>query len=81
VRVSNKFERELRKLGRADQDRIWKLLEEIQEEPHSYKLLSGQLSGMRSARTGDLRLLFIIEEKEKRIVLLQVGYRERVYEG
>jgi mRNA interferase RelE/StbE len=80
VRVSNKFERDLRKLGRNDQDRVWKVLEEIQKEPYSYKPLGGQLSGMRSARVGDLRVLFTVEENEKRIVLLYVGHRERVYE-
>jgi len=81
TKVSNSFERDFRKLGHADRDRIWKLLEQIQEEPHSYKPLSGQLSGMRSARVGDLRVLYIVEENEKRIVLLRVGHRERVYEG
>lgn len=81
IRVANSFEKDLKKLRQADRERIWKVLEEIQETPYSYKSLSGQLSGTRSARVGDLRVLYVIAENEDRIILLHVGHRERVYEG
>jgi addiction module RelE/StbE family toxin len=80
VRVANSFQRDLRKLTHQDRDRVWKALEEISESPYSNKPLSGQLFGTRSARIGDLRILYIIEEGERRIILLHVGHRERVYE-
>ncbi len=81
IRVANSFEKDLRKLRLADRERVWKMLEELQRYPHSYKLLSGQLAGTRSARIGNLRVLYIIEESERRVILLHVGQRERVYEG
>jgi mRNA interferase RelE/StbE len=81
VRVANSFERDLRKLRQEDGGRIWRALEEIQESPYAYKPLGGQLAGTRSARVGNLRVLYIIEEKERRIVLLHAGHRERVYES
>ena len=40
----------------------------------------GQLAGTRSARIGDLRIIYTVDEAEKRAILLHVGYRERVYE-
>jgi addiction module RelE/StbE family toxin len=80
LRVSNAFERQLRRLKPRDRERAWVIIEEIQQDPHVYKSLSGQLSGTRSARAGDLRIIYAVDETEKRVFLLQVGHRERVYE-
>ena len=80
IRVSNTFERQLRKLRPRDRERVWTVIKEIQEAPYSYKQLTGQLTGTRSARKGELRILYAVDEDEKRVVLLYVGYRERVYE-
>jgi len=80
IRVSNAFERQLRRLRSQDRQRVWTVLDEIERDPHSYKPLSGQLSGTRSASAGDLRIIYAIDEVEKRVILLHVGHRERVYE-
>ena len=80
LRVSNAFERKLRRLKPRDRERAWTIIDEIQRDPYSYRSLSGQLSGTRSARAGDLRIIYVIDEPEKRIILLHVGHRERVYE-
>ena len=80
LRVSNAFERQLRRLKPEDRERVWTVINEIQQAPHSYKPLGGQLSGTRSARTGDLRIIYALDESEKRVVLLHVGHRERAYE-
>ncbi len=80
IRVSNTFERELRRLGHSDRGRVWKAIAEIQDFPYSNKELTGQLADTRSARVGSLRIIYAIDDKGKRIILLHVGYRERVYE-
>jgi addiction module RelE/StbE family toxin len=80
IRVANTFERELRRLGHSDRGRIWKAIAEIQESPYSNKELAGQLADTRSSRVGGLRIIYAIDDKEKRIILLHVGHRERVYE-
>ena len=80
LRVSNAFERQLRRLKTQDRERAWTTIDGILQDPHSYKSLSGQLSGTRSARVGDLRIIYAIDETEKRIILLYIGHRERVYE-
>ncbi len=80
LRVSNAFERQLRRLKPRDQERTWSVIDEVQQDPHSYKPLGGRLSGTRSARAGNLRIIYAIDETEKRIILLHVGHRERVYE-
>jgi mRNA-degrading endonuclease RelE of RelBE toxin-antitoxin system len=80
LRVSNTFERQLRRLGRRDRERVWKAVHEIEASPYSYKPLGGQLAGTNSARVGNLRIVYAVDEPAKRVVLLYVGPRERVYE-
>ncbi len=80
LRLSNASKRQLRRLGRRERARTWELIAKIQEDPYSYKPLSGQLSGTRSARTGNLRVIYAVDETEERIILIYLGYRERVYE-
>ncbi len=80
IRVTNTFEKQLRKLTQRDRERVSRLISDVQESPYLYKSLSGQLSSAKSARVGDIRLVYTIDEKQKLVVLLYVGQRERVYE-
>lgn len=80
LRVSNTFKRELRRLKQIDRERIWGLIQQIVEAPYSHKALTGQLRDTRSARLGSLRIIYAVDEHEKRVILLHVGFRERVYE-
>jgi mRNA interferase RelE/StbE len=80
LRITNSFGRHLRKLGKTDRDRVWKALHELEASPYSFKALTGQLSGTRSARVGNLRVIYAVDEQQKRIILLYVAARERVYE-
>ncbi len=80
IRVTNTFERQLKKLTQRDRERVWRLIGEVQESPYLYKSLSGQLSSARSARVGDIRLIYTVDGNQKLVVLLHVGHRERVYE-
>ncbi len=53
----------------------------MNKDPYSYKALGGQLAGTHSARTGGLRVIYAIDEKLKKpVILLYVGHRESVYE-
>lgn len=70
----------MKKLAQRDRERVLKLIAEVQDAPYSYKPLGGQLSSARSARAGDLRLIYAVDESQKLIVLLQAGHRERIYE-
>ena len=80
LRVSNAFERELRRLKQVDRERTWGIIQQIQEAPYSHKALIRKFRGTISARLGNLRIIYTVNEREKRVILLHVGYRERVYE-
>ena len=51
----------------------------ILSDPYSGKVLLDELAGLRSFRVGSLRLIYRIKET-KRIELVAIGPRERIYE-
>ncbi len=79
--VSNTAKRQLRRLGRRDAERIHKLIDRILDAPYAYKALSGELAGTRTDRIGNLRVIYAIGEKEKRIIIIYAGHRESIHEG
>jgi len=79
--ISNTAKRQMKRLGRQERERIYELIDRILDAPYSYKPLSGELLGTRTARTGNLRVIFSVDEKEKRLRIIYAGHRERVYEG
>lgn len=79
--LSNTAKRQLKRLGRQERERIYALIDRILEAPYTYKPLSGELSGTRTARIGNLRVIYAVDEKEKRVNIIYAGHRERVYEG
>ncbi|MBI4430675.1 MAG: type II toxin-antitoxin system RelE/ParE family toxin [Candidatus Omnitrophica bacterium] len=47
--------------------------------PAGTKKLSGKLIGVWRVRIGDFRLLYEIDDKSKRVVLLDLGHRRQIY--
>lgn len=42
---------------------MYSIIKEIIEDPYSYKELKGQLKNLRSARFGDFRIIYRINER------------------
>ncbi len=56
------------------------MLGAMSENPHrAGKPLVGQLEGLRSARRGDFRVIYEIEEDTRTVVVLRVQHRSDVY--
>jgi len=64
----------------TNRQRARQLIKEIQVNPYAFKELGGKLRGLRSARFGDYRIIFAIDERQKVVILFSVRPRERVYE-
>jgi len=43
------------------------------------KPLQGELSSLRSARSGDYRVLFRVDEPDRRLLIIRVDHRAHVY--
>lgn len=79
VIITNPFDRGMRRLMPSDRERAQQLIKEIQTEPYTFKELSGKLKGLRSARFGNHRIIYAIDEKQKAVVLSSIRPRERAY--
>lgn len=78
--ITNPFDRGMRKLMPDDRDRARQLIKEIQTEPYGFKELGGRLKGLRSARFGNYRIVYSIDERQRAVILASVRPRERAYE-
>lgn len=80
IEVSATAERQLRKLPRADQLRIVKVIRALVHEPRprGCRRLSGYGDVYR-VRTGVIRILYSVEDARLLVILLKVGHRKDVY--
>ena len=79
VTLKHSAEKELDALQTAIQERIIKRLLTLEENPRpaGIKKLQGQES--YRLRVGDYRVLYIIDDKNKQVVVMAVGHRREVY--
>jgi len=74
------FSREFDKLPKNVKERILEALEKTAEIPYAGTKLRGKLEGLWRWRIGKYRVIYLIDEKEKAIVFLDVGLRKTIYE-
>ena len=80
IHFTDKALKQLKKLDKADQERIIKALERIRIRPETYltKLVGDQ--GYR-LRVGDYRIILDIIEQKLIILVLMVGHRKNIYKN
>ena len=74
------FTKQFDKLPRASKEQILKGLEKAANEPYTGMRLYGKLAGLWKWRMGKYRVIYMIDEKENKIVFLDVGLRKSIYE-
>lgn len=79
VVTTNRFRKDERKLDSKTRGRMYDVILQIAEDPYSYKELKGELKNLRSARFGDFRIIYKINEKQKFVEFIAVGHRGSVY--
>jgi len=75
---------DLKALGKANARRVLKVIDDRIKngEPHkSGKALRGDLAGCRRIRTGDMRIVYQVNEDEVTILIIAVGPRKNIYES
>lgn len=72
--------RDIKKLDLVVQKRLKTFLEKLSQNPlpQSKKLTSSDL-GQYRARLGNYRIIFDLDHKEERLVILKVGHRKEIY--
>ena len=67
------------KLSLKKKRQIKEAIERIAQKPDIGKRLSHELSGLRSHRSGDYRIIYRIYHDQILIVILAIGYRKDIY--
>lgn len=76
--VSEKANRQIKKLPLLIKDRIYHSLQRIKIRPHHFlKSLSG--SNYFRLRVGDYRLILDIKNDKLVVIVLEVGHRKKIY--
>jgi mRNA interferase RelE/StbE len=79
IRVPNEVAELIRSLHPQLKRKVKASLTSIQKNPRSGKALRGELEGLWSTRVSRLRLIYRIGRR-RRIELIALGPRERIYE-
>ena len=73
------FKREFKKLPKNVKERILDAILKTVTNPYAGTRLHGELQGLWRWRVGKYRVVYMINEKEKTIVFLDVGLRKVIY--
>ena len=74
-----KFLDKLSKNNKKQVIAIFKAINTIKDNPHVYKKMKGQFKGTKRKRQGDYRIIFDIDDKNNRIIILDIGKRNTIY--
>lgn len=78
--LTKSFTREFDKLPKNVKEKILEALTKAAETPYAGTKLRGKLEGLWRWRVGKHRVIYLIDEKEKALVFLDVGLRKSIYE-
>jgi mRNA-degrading endonuclease RelE of RelBE toxin-antitoxin system len=73
------FVKQFAKLSKIEQKEVYKKIQELKSNPKRHKPLRGPFKGCSRIRVGSLRIIFMVIEKEKRVYLIDVDLRKRIY--
>jgi mRNA interferase RelE/StbE len=74
------FLKQEKKLNADIKERVVEAVEEILSDPYSGVNLKGDLKGYWNKRIGNYRIIYKIEESEKRVIFFDIDLRKRVYD-
>lgn len=77
--ITNRFRKSFKNIEKGIQERIFNILSELMEKPYIGTKLGGELSGLWKIRVGDYRIIYSVNEREKHVILIDVGHRKKVY--
>ena len=79
IALTKNFLREYRKLPSEVKNRVLRAIDEIATNPFMGIRLRGELEGYRRWRIGKYRIIYMINQKSKLVVLLDIGPRKTIY--
>jgi mRNA interferase RelE/StbE len=79
IKATTHYQKEFNQLPREVQLRISDAIAELGQNPHKFPLLKGKFKGLRKMRIGDYRVLYMVDDAKRMVVLVAVNERGQVY--
>jgi mRNA interferase RelE/StbE len=79
VRIKRSAAKALRKIDKADRERLVRAIDRLAEEPHAGGVLKGEFAGLRRLRVGNYRVVYEVHEGELVVLVVRVAHRRDVY--
>ena len=73
------FEQQFARLEKVDQKRVYHKIQELKLNLFRHKALTGPFEGCFRIRIGNLRVIYMPVKSEKKVFLIDVDVRKRVY--
>jgi mRNA interferase RelE/StbE len=77
--LTKSFLKELKKLPEDIKARVLKAIDGVVANPYAGIRLRGELEGFWRWRIGEYRIIYLIDERSKLIVFLDIGHRRAIY--
>jgi addiction module RelE/StbE family toxin len=79
VIITPKAQKQYRHLPKIEQLKVKKKLLLLESDPRQGKKLSGEYADLRSLRVWPYRLIYLIDQKVKKIFVVTIAHRQGVY--
>lgn len=79
IKITAQARRELKSIKKVYQEAISIVFEELRENPFIGKPLARELIGKYSYKVGSYRIIYLIDKKEKLVLVLTAGHRSSIY--
>jgi len=73
------FVAQFEKLEKVDRERVYRKIRELKENPYRHKALTYPFMGCFRLRVGNFRVIYMPIERVRKVILIDVDLRKRVY--
>lgn len=77
--VADRAKKSLAKFPQKVASKVISKLEVLVTDPHIGKKLAGELNGLFSLRVWTYRIIYRVDDKKKRVEIINIGHRQGIY--
>ena len=79
LEIKTKALKQIEKLPKNDQQKVFASMEVLKENPLAGKQLEGKYTGFRALRVWPYRIIYAIDHQTISVTVVKVGHRKDVY--
>lgn len=79
VSIKQSAAKTLEKIARDDRLRIIEAIDQLATNPAAGGVLKGEYAGLRRLRVGNYRVVYEVQDRQLRVLVIRIGHRREVY--